>query len=687
MTAIASILAAILLSVPAMGQNAPTTATVSSDSAPDKAKPTASQATATPALDKVSSVSAVQTPLPTATPTPTPIPLSPPDIILSNLSLPENSPSDTLVGVFSCPGYDSQTRTYSLAEPDGNAEGRFKIKGNQLLVANGNLLDYELSRSHAITVRSVDPTSTTMPTLKGFAISVTNVNESPTELALSGGQVDEHAPVGTVVGTLSAKDPDVGSILGYSFVAPNDDAGGRFKIVGNQIQVADSMRLDFETSPSLSVTVRVTNNGSPPQFLEKTFVISLNAVNESPTELALSGGQVDEHAPVGTVVGTLSAKDPDAGCVLSYSFVVPNGDAGGRFKIVGNQIQVADSTRLDFETSPSLAVAVHVSTNGTPPLTLDKTFGISLNDVNEPPSDIGLSTQSVAEHVPVDTLMGTIAGLDPDPATTLTYSFVPPYGDACGRFKIAGNQLLVASAALDYETSPSLPITIRATDNGGLFFDKSSTISLNDVNEPPANIFLSSQSVGGQVPVDTPMGTITGVNPDAATTLTYSLVGMLTSIDRNTTDTHASDRNTSTTHTYTLLNDFGGRFKIVGNKLLVANGKSLDYAMQNMHEITIRSTASGASPQHLDKSFHCSFGEVVKYGPKNPRQVRINGRILEWTHSDQLDWGFSVMYSALNNSGQILKSVDATFPKPTAFAQGLTMFLGKMNAGEGSFQL
>ena len=52
-------------------------------------------------------------------------------------------------------------------------------------------------------------------------------------------------------------------------------------------------------------------------------------------------------------VGSVSASDPDAGDTLSYA--ITGGDPTGAFAIdsATGEITVADSSQLDFETTPS----------------------------------------------------------------------------------------------------------------------------------------------------------------------------------------------------------------------------------------------------------------------------------------------------------------------------------------------
>ncbi len=83
-------------------------------------------------------------------------------------------------------------------------------------------------------------------------------NQAPVIVELSANAVVENAAEGTVVGTVSATDPDAGDALTYALV---DDAGGRFTIdpASGAIMVADGSLLDYETADQHSVVVQVTD--------------------------------------------------------------------------------------------------------------------------------------------------------------------------------------------------------------------------------------------------------------------------------------------------------------------------------------------------------------------------------------------------------------------------------------------
>lgn len=111
---------------------------------------------------------------------------------------------------------------------------------------------------------------------------------------------------------------------------------------------------------------------------------------------------------------------------------------------------------------------------------------VSLN--NEAPADILLSQDSIAENTTAGGVVGTLTAVDPDAGDTFAYALTPGDGDADnGSFSIAvlGNTLLLRTSP-DYETKNSYSIRVRATDSGGLYIEKSFTITILDQDEIPA---------------------------------------------------------------------------------------------------------------------------------------------------------------------------------------------------------
>lgn len=106
------------------------------------------------------------------------------------------------------------------------------------------------------------------------------------------------------------------------------------------------------------------------------------AANQPPTALD-AAWQIDENGSVGTVVGVVSASDPDAGQLLS--FAITGGNTGGAFAInpATGQISVVNTSVLDFETTPVFQLTVQVADDGQPSLNDTAVVTIQLRDLLE----------------------------------------------------------------------------------------------------------------------------------------------------------------------------------------------------------------------------------------------------------------------------------------------------------------
>ncbi|MBA1156205.1 hypothetical protein [Microvirga mediterraneensis] len=178
---------------------------------------------------------------------------APTGLTLTGASIREASATGMKVGDLSATDAAGTVLTYTLLD---NAGGRFAIgaDGKSIVVANGTLLDYEQAQSHVIKVQVSDGG---LATTKEFTVQVSDVDEVPAHLSLTGASAREAAATGTKVGDLSAVDPE-GKALVYTLL---DDAGGRFAIGqdGKSIVVANGTLLDFEQTRSHVVKVQVSD--------------------------------------------------------------------------------------------------------------------------------------------------------------------------------------------------------------------------------------------------------------------------------------------------------------------------------------------------------------------------------------------------------------------------------------------
>ena len=179
-------------------------------------------------------------------------------------------------------------------------------------------------------------------------VNVTPANDPP-EASNQSFSTAETTGVGSQVGVVTASDPDGDDVTfeqqGSSVFAVQSD--------GDVVIVA---ALDFESATQHQLTVLARDeNGAT-----DSFVVTLNVTNvdEAPI-VSASSWTVEVGAPAGTVVGTVSASDPEGGS-LTYSL----SGAGGLLSIDSNSGVVSLAVAADPANFPINATAVATDAGG-----------------------------------------------------------------------------------------------------------------------------------------------------------------------------------------------------------------------------------------------------------------------------------------------------------------------------------
>ena len=132
----------------------------------------------------------------------------------------------------------------------------------------------------------------------------------------------------------------------------------------------------------------------------------------------------------------------------------------------------------DYETKSSYDIRLQVTDSGGNSDT--KAFTLSVNDLNEIPTALTLSTTSFNENIDADSTVATLSTTDVDSEDTHTYSLVSGTGDTDNdSFTINGSSLKIKSSP-DYETKSTYKIRLQTTDSGSETSAKAFTLSIND---------------------------------------------------------------------------------------------------------------------------------------------------------------------------------------------------------------
>lgn len=439
---------------------------------------------------------------------------APTDITLSSSSILEDQAVGSYVGTLGVVDADQvDTHTYQLVSGTGDSgNASFSINGADLLSTVS--FDHETQSSYSIRVQVTDGSNASYE--KVFTISITNVNDAPTAVALSNNVVAEDAASGTTIGTLSASDIDLSDSHTFTLVqGVGSDDNSSFSISGDQFIL--NAALDYETKTSYTVRVRATDASNA--SVEETFMVYVSDVNEAPTTVTVTVLNIDENSLNGSTIGYIGATDPD-GVDTTHTFTLVNGAGAadnGSFSILGNKLQVADA--FDFESKSSYEIRLRATDlSGA---YKEQSFTVSINDVNEVPSAITEQVMSLTENEAIGTVAASLTTTDVDAGDSHTYALVAGAGDTDNAlFSISGSDLVV-NGTLNWEAQQTYSVRVATYDQGNLSVEKVISISITDINDAPtASVLTKSTTSGSTVTYSTREFSSVFADEDAGDALT-----------------------------------------------------------------------------------------------------------------------------------------------------------------------
>lgn len=269
-----------------------------------------------------------------------------------------------------------------------------------------------------------------------------------------------------------------------------------------------------------TVNITITATDSEGASVSDDIVLTIQNVNDQPTDLAISTLTVAENSATGTVVGSLSSTDVDAGDSFTYTLVPGSGsDNNDLFSIANGEL--VTNGDIDFESTTNLSVRLR--TTDVAGATFEKSFSITVNNVNEAPTALASSSLSLDENAGADAEIGTLSTTDPDNGDSFTYSLVAGTGDSDNASFSINSGKLLAKISLNFESKSSYSVRVKTEDAGGLSYEEALTITLNDVNEAPTAIAIDASYIDENVTVGSVVGALSTTDEDNGDTFTYSL--------------------------------------------------------------------------------------------------------------------------------------------------------------------
>jgi hypothetical protein len=186
-------------------------------------------------------------------------------------------------------GAAEETFEFKIVDDFG---GRFEVVENKIRVKTASLFDFESAlKSFALEIEATSKADVSPTEVQSASttINITDVNEAPTDISVTGGTVSEDAVAGIVVATLAATDPDAadkGVAFAYSLVDAQGNAttSALFSVDGSSIKLIGA--LDNAQVGSQTLYVKVTDpRDSSLSYIEQ---VTITVTNSAETQTGTS---------------------------------------------------------------------------------------------------------------------------------------------------------------------------------------------------------------------------------------------------------------------------------------------------------------------------------------------------------------------------------------------------------------
>ena len=314
----------------------------------------------------------------------------------------ETAASRTELVTLLCTDQDeNDTIAYNITS--GNEDSLFSVNRERGVISISSMLDFELSRSHLLSVQCID--SFGLSASESVFITVTPINEFTPVLVASSSMVAENSITLTFVTRLQWIDQDQGpdGQVTFEIISGNiDDAfliteAGDVLVRGEldretrdfytlNVSISDQSQTETRSSTNL-VNVTVTDiNDNRPSFQEDPYIF----------------GPLEGTESLGYAVGTVSCSDGDIGSNALITYTYDISDSRPSFfsvdLISGDITLSSDLTQRD---SNNITFFVVCTDRGLPPLTDRTRVLVVIEEVNRFPPEF--TEPSYYIEVPEDT--------------------------------------------------------------------------------------------------------------------------------------------------------------------------------------------------------------------------------------------------------------------------------------------
>ncbi|XP_046545181.1 protocadherin Fat 4-like [Haliotis rubra] len=468
--------------------------------------------------------------------------------------------------------------TYAISTVTQGGLSLFSIDPSSAVITLASSVDYDAlpagTKFYLLTLTATDGGG-----LQGtgtVTVSVTDVNDnipSCTQSSWSQNVAEDVATFPTtLIASLGCSDVEDGTSLTYTLV---QSPGSHFGVTAGAVTITSAV--DYEANTGHTLTITVSDTGSPVQSTTVTVNINVVNVNDGPpTFTGTFSATIAEDSAIGISVADVVATDPDGNNAFgSPVYSIQGGDLSNQFSIDSNTGRVSTIANLDRETKASYDLVIKATESGDIG-TATVTLTVTVTDVNDntPSCSQNSFVVTVSEAEVAGFGVNTFTCTDADTTGTVTYTLST--GNTI-KFEMSSN-ILQLKSPLDFDsgvTKYDVIVTVSDTTNSVAI---PGTIHVGNVNEAPPvfSPVIYPVSHSENLALASTIAQVTATDADSASTsdgqITYAFVAsyplfaldstsgvitLVSSLDRETDATHdllvtATDGTTTVTATVSL---------------------------------------------------------------------------------------------------------------------------------------
>ncbi|XP_048088615.1 protocadherin alpha-2-like isoform X3 [Alosa alosa] len=381
-------------------------------------------------------------------------------------------------------GLNGGIRYSLIGHRNAQASEMFDIKPDTGEIKVQGQLDYEENPAIELRVQATDTGYPPRSSQCKVLVEVIDVNDNAPEITVTPllQSVREDTKLGTAVALVTVSDEDGGKNGDIQCVVKGTVPFKLESNYENYYSLVVNGKLDREKDSDYNVTIIATDNGFPSLSTASDFVVHISDVNDNAPRFpeSLMNVYVKENSPVGSVIATINAYDPDLeeNAKLSYSLIdYKSGNMPISTLLNINSItgEIYSLQSFNYEEIKKFKFQAQAADSGVPALSSNVTVQVLISDENDnspvilpPYSDQGsVNSENIPYSAEAGNFVAKIRAMDADSGynALLSYHISEPKGTNLFRIGTSSGEIRTKRrmSNSDFKTHP---LVIKVSDHG-----------------------------------------------------------------------------------------------------------------------------------------------------------------------------------------------------------------------------